>query len=42
MQSPVRIDFQGMKPRKALRAVIAEHVSDLEDRFGRITGCRVV
>jgi ribosome-associated translation inhibitor RaiA len=38
MQSPVQIDFQGMKPREALRAVIAEH----EDRFGRITACRVV
>jgi ribosome-associated translation inhibitor RaiA len=42
MQSPVQIDFQGMKPREALRAVIAEHVAGLEDRFGRITPCRVV
>ena len=42
MQSPVKIDFQGMKPREALRAVIAEHVAGLEDRFGRITACRVV
>jgi ribosome-associated translation inhibitor RaiA len=42
MQSPVQIDFQGMKPREALRATIAEHVAGLEDRFGRITACRVV
>ena len=42
MQSPVQIDFQRMKPREALRAVIAEHVAGLEDRFGRITACRVV
>ena len=42
MQSPVQIDFQGMKPREGLRAVIAEHVAGLEDRFGRITACRVV
>ena len=42
MQSAVKIDFQGMKPREALRAVIAEHVASLEDRFGRITACRVV
>ena len=42
MQSPVQIDFQGTKPREALRAVIAEHVAGLEDRFGRITTCRVV
>jgi hypothetical protein len=42
MQSPVQIDFQGMKPHEALRAVIAEYVAGLEDRFGRITACRVV
>ena len=42
MQSPVQIDFQGMKPREALRAIIAEHVAGLADRFGRITACRVV
>ena len=42
MQSPVKVDFQGMKPREALRAVIVEHVAGLEDRFGRITSCRVV
>jgi hypothetical protein len=42
MQTPVKIDFQGMKPREALRAVIADHVAGLEDRFGRITTCRVV
>jgi len=34
MQSAVKIDFQGMKPREALRAVIAEHVADLEGRLG--------
>ena len=42
MQSPVQIEFQGMKPREALRTMIAEHVAGLEDRFGRITACRVV
>jgi hypothetical protein len=42
MQRPVQIDFQGMKPRGALRAIIAEQVAGLEDRFGRITACRVV
>ena len=42
MQSPVQIDFQGMKPREALRAIIAEHIAGLEGRFGRITACRVV
>lgn len=42
MQTAVQIDFQGMEPRESLRATIFEHVADLEDRFGRITGCRVV
>ena len=42
MQSAVKIDFQGMKPRQALRTAIAERVAGLEDRFGRITACRVV
>jgi len=42
MESAVKIDFQGMKPHEALRAVIAERVAGLEDRFGRITACRVV
>jgi hypothetical protein len=27
MQNPVKIDFQGMKPREALRSMIAEHVA---------------
>lgn len=42
METPVEIDFQGMKPVEALRATILRHVAGLEDRFGRITACRVV
>lgn len=42
MQTPVQIDFQGTKPSPALRDNIVRHVSGLEDRFGRITACRVV
>jgi ribosome-associated translation inhibitor RaiA len=42
MQTPVQIDFQGMKPTETLRAAIAAHVAALEERFGRVTACRVV
>jgi cold shock CspA family protein len=42
MQTPVQIDFQGMKPLEFVREKIAQHVSSLEERFGRITACRVV
>jgi len=42
MQSRVKIDFQGMEPSEALRAAIVARVAALEDRFARITACRVV
>jgi cold shock CspA family protein/ribosome-associated translation inhibitor RaiA len=42
METPVQIDFQGMKPAEHLRDAISEHIEQLENRFGRITACRVV
>ncbi len=42
MQTPVQIDFQGMKPQETVRNVIETHVAELEERFGRVTACRVV
>lgn len=42
MQTPVEIDFQGMRGSPKLRAKIEEHVAELETRFGRIVSCRVV
>ncbi|HEY7665300.1 MAG TPA: HPF/RaiA family ribosome-associated protein [Xanthobacteraceae bacterium] len=42
MQTPVQIDFQGMHGRPELRAAIEKHVAQLEQRFGRVTACRVV
>jgi cold shock CspA family protein/ribosome-associated translation inhibitor RaiA len=42
MQTPVQIEFQGMPSSEAARSEIARHVSGLEDRFGRVTACRVV
>ncbi len=42
MQTPLVIDFQGMRGTNALRLALEQHVSELEKRYGRITACRVV
>jgi len=42
METPVQIDFQGMDASPQVRAAIAKHISQLEERFGRVTAGRVV
>ena len=42
MQTPLEIDFQGLKGNEKLRACVLKHIAVLEQRFGRITACRVV
>jgi ribosome-associated translation inhibitor RaiA len=42
MQTPVRVDFQNFDATPNMHAVIAEHLAELEDRYGRITAGRVV
>lgn len=42
METPVEIDFQGMTPVEQVRQSIVTRIADLEERCGRITGCRVV
>jgi cold shock CspA family protein len=42
METAPQIDFQGLEPIAALREEVARHVDKLEERFGRITACRVV
>ena len=42
MQTPVEIEYQGMEARPQIQAALAKHVADLEQRFGRVTACRVV
>jgi cold shock CspA family protein len=42
MQTPVEIDFQGMSATPEARALIERHIAELEQRFGRVTACRVV
>ena len=42
METPVEIDFQGMEGTPPLHTSIEERVAKLEERYGRITACRVV
>ena len=42
MQTPIELDFQGMAKNAEARAAIDKHVAQLEQRYGRITACRVV
>ena len=42
MQTPVEIDFQGMAGSTEIRDDIARRIAELEERYGRVTACRVV
>jgi cold shock CspA family protein/ribosome-associated translation inhibitor RaiA len=42
MQTPLEIDFQGMDRNHGVREDVAKHVAEFEERFGRITACRIV
>jgi cold shock CspA family protein len=42
MQTPIKIDFQGMDAKPDVRAAIVKHVDQLEERFGRLTSGRIV
>ncbi len=42
MEVPIQIDFQGMNADEAIRATVFKQVAVLDQRFGRITACRVV
>ncbi len=42
MQTQPEIQFQGLTATAAVRDAIDRHVAELEERWGRITACRVV
>jgi cold shock CspA family protein/ribosome-associated translation inhibitor RaiA len=42
MQTPAEIDFQGMSARPGIQDAIEKHLAELEQRYGRVTACRVV
>ena len=42
MQTPPQIEFQNLSPTEAIRDAIERHVDGLEQRWGRVTACRVV
>ena len=42
MQTPPEIQFQGMTGTPQIQGVIETHLAQLEQRWGRVTACRVV
>jgi len=42
MQTAPEIEFQGIKATPQMREAVAKHVADLEQRWSRVTACRVV
>lgn len=42
MQAPVEVEFQEMVASPAIQQLVEEHVRKLEQRYGRITACRIV
>jgi cold shock CspA family protein len=42
MQTPAQIEFRGITPSRSIREKIEAHIAGLEQRFGRLTSCRVV
>lgn len=42
MEVPVQIEFQGMNADEKVRGTVLKQVAVLDQRFGRITACRVV
>lgn len=42
MQTPVELEFQEMAANPAIEQLIADQVSTFEQRYGRITACRIV
>lgn len=42
MQTPPEIEFQGMARTAAIEDAVTAHLAQLEQRWGRITACRVV
>lgn len=42
MQTPARIEFEGVPASPDTRQAIDRRLADLESRYGRITACRIV
>jgi ribosome-associated translation inhibitor RaiA len=42
METQPEIQFQGMQGTPQIEKMIAAHIAELDERFGRITACRVV
>jgi cold shock CspA family protein/ribosome-associated translation inhibitor RaiA len=41
MQTPLEVDFQGVAKTPQIKEAVTKHVAQLEERYGRVTSCRV-
>ena len=41
METPLKLEIQGVEPSSHVRDLIASNIAKVEARYGRITGCRV-
>ncbi len=41
MEIPIQIELRGLNMSERLRDAISTHIAELEERYGRITACRV-
>ena len=42
MQTPVQVEFEGVRSPVEQQALIEKHLAELETRFGRVTAARVI
>lgn len=42
METPARVEFEGVQSSPELETAIDQHIAELESRFGRVTASRVV
>ena len=42
MQTPVEIEYQDVVGTPAIQDLVVNHVNKLEQRYGRVTACRVI
>jgi cold shock CspA family protein len=42
MQTPTQVEFENLTPTPALQAAIDQHISELEEKYGRATAGRII
>ncbi len=42
MQTPTQVEFKNLTPTPALQVAIDQHISELEEKYGRVTAGRII